>query len=108
MADPKEVWLVAKMAGADYSFRAFLEDLAQIPELIRVDKVTKITMGRDGKVELGMWGAERLGMTDGPILLFRDQLTLLAPASPALVDDLERGWDMKTIIGQTPKKLVLP
>lgn len=104
---PKDVWLLAKMAAADYCFQATV-DLADPPTMFPIRHLTKILTTEQG-VQFGLWVAEKVGMTEGPILMRRDALLLLSAASAVLIDDVEKAWGMKpNLVGNSPKKLILP
>lgn len=101
-------WMVAKIPGGDYCFLADLrlKDDRVLPSILKVRFMTQIIV-TDLGVTYGLWGPEKLGMIEDPLVLQTDKFAAFAPASAKMIDDMEKAWDLKKI--QEPKKdLVFP
>jgi hypothetical protein len=101
-------WIIAKLVTGDYCLKIKLVVGEGLPEIFPVSRLTKLIFNPDGNVQYGLWGPEKLHMTDGIILMRKEAILTFCAASEAMINDVEKAWGIKPNIIVNKKTLVLP
>jgi hypothetical protein len=98
MADEKQPWFMARVGNGDFCFQADIQftESGDLPDVFPVRYLTQVIAGTQG-VSFGLYPPEKLGMTTGKIVMRRDSISMIAAASPEMIDDMEKAWDLKKI-----------